>query len=283
MKPLSYIIMACLLISRMACQSQIKNQTTESVKIYGNCGMCESTIEKAGNVKNEASVDWDKDTKMATLTYDANKTSQKDILKRIALAGYDSDLFLAPDDTYANLPDCCQYERAKTTSKENDMSKDHAMHEGHDMAGQDKHPLGAVFSSYFEVKAALVGSDGNLASSNAKALVTAIDAVPMEALPNDVHMAWMKVLAPMKEDAQHIVDTKDIGHQRDHFITLSSTMYEVLKLTEQETPTYYQFCPMANDGKGAHWLSKDKNIMNPYYGSKMLTCGKTVETMETKN
>ena len=217
---------------------------------------------------------------MATLTYDANKTSQKDILKRIALAGYDSDLFLAPDDTYANLPGCCQYERAKTTSKDNDMSKDHAMHEGHNMVAQDKHPLDAVFSSYFEVKAALVGSDGNLASSNAKALVNAIDAVPMEALPNDVHMAWMKVLEPMKEATQHIVDTKDIGHQRDHFITLSSNMYEVLKLTEQETPTYYQFCPMANDGKGAYWLSKDKNIMNPYYGSKMLTCGKTVETME---
>jgi Cu(I)/Ag(I) efflux system membrane fusion protein len=30
---------------------------------------------------------------------------------------------------------------------------------------------------------------------------------------------------------------------------------------------------MANDNKGATWISKDKNIINPYFGDKMLTCG----------
>ena len=50
----------------------------------------EKTIEKAGNLKNVATLDWNKDTKMATLTYDAKKTNQDEILKRIALAGYDS-------------------------------------------------------------------------------------------------------------------------------------------------------------------------------------------------
>jgi hypothetical protein len=43
-----------------------KNSKTETVKIFGNCGMCETKIEKAGQ-KNIAAVDWDKDTKMATL------------------------------------------------------------------------------------------------------------------------------------------------------------------------------------------------------------------------
>ncbi len=55
---------------------KIKNATTETVKIYGNCGMCEKTIENAGSSKNTASVDWEKDTKMATLTFDAKKTSK---------------------------------------------------------------------------------------------------------------------------------------------------------------------------------------------------------------
>jgi hypothetical protein len=48
---------------------------------------------------------------MAVLTYDASKTSQDEILKRIALVGYDSDKFLAPDATYDALHECCQYER----------------------------------------------------------------------------------------------------------------------------------------------------------------------------
>jgi hypothetical protein len=37
---------------------------------------------------------------------------------------------------------------------------------------------------------------------------------------------------------------------------------------------------MANDGKGADWLSKENAVKNPYYGSMMLTCGKTVETIK---
>jgi hypothetical protein len=37
---------------------------------------------------------------------------------------------------------------------------------------------------------------------------------------------------------------------------------------------------MYNDGKGANWLSKESAIKNPYYGSQMLSCGKTVETIK---
>jgi len=31
--------------------------------------------------------------------------------------------------------------------------------------------------------------------------------------------------------------------------------------------------------KKAVWLSNEKAIKNPYYGSQMLTCGKVVETI----
>lgn len=55
----------------------------------------------------------DKNTKMAMLMYDAQKTSQAEILKRIALAGYDSGNFLAPDKADKQLQECCQYDRVK--------------------------------------------------------------------------------------------------------------------------------------------------------------------------
>ena len=41
---------------------------------------------------------------MATITYDSKVTNQDAILKRIALSGYDSDKFLAPDNAYSKLP-----------------------------------------------------------------------------------------------------------------------------------------------------------------------------------
>jgi copper chaperone CopZ len=112
MKSISKILLAIvMLFSINVSYSQIKNAKTESIKIYGNCGMCETTIEKAGNIKKIVKVDWDVNTKIATITYDAKKTNADEILKRIALAGYDSEKFQAPTSVYEKLHGCCQYER----------------------------------------------------------------------------------------------------------------------------------------------------------------------------
>lgn len=281
-----------ILLSFTSCNAQIKNAKTETVKIYGNCGMCEKTIEKAGNIKKIAKVDWDVDTKIATLTYDSKKTNQDAILKRIALSGYDSDKFLAPDNAYSKLPGCCQYDRvAKVPVKidaisgadisEHSEMTNHTNHtETPKVEIQEVNQLKAVFDNYFAVKDALVKTDGNTASAKATALLSAINAVKMETLKTDEHNVWMKVLKNIKEDVEHIADTKDAKHQRDHFDTLSKNMYDLIKVSKQETPTYYQFCPMANNGKGANWLSKENVVKNPYYGSMMLSCGKVTETIK---
>lgn len=284
-KSISKILVATVvLLSFTSCNAQNKNQKTDLVKIYGNCGMCEKTIEKAGNLKNVATIDWNKDTKIATISYDSLKTSKGEILKRIALVGYDSNTFLAPEDTYANLPGCCQYERAKkemvsTKKHAMEMKEDHSMH-SENMTAQDANPLSVVYESYFNVKDALVKTDGARASTSAKILFTAINNVKMDKLSIEVHSAWMKVLENLKESSEHISSTKEVIQQREHFNTLSKNMYEIIKLSKQDSPTYYQFCPMANDGKGANWLSKEQAIKNPYYGSQMLSCGKTVETIK---
>lgn len=286
-KSIKIVMAITVVLSFTASNAQIKNATTENVKIYGNCGMCKSTIEKAGNVKKEAEVVWNKETKEATLTFNASTTNSNEILKRIALAGYDSDQFLAPDDVYAQLPGCCQYDRVKkmeTTKTE--VMEEHAAHH-HDATSdqptdtkEEEHQLKAVFDNYFTLKDALVKSDGTMASSKAKELLHALNAVQMNQLSNEEHIVWMKVMKDLKSDTESIKETKDIGHQRGRFISLSDTMYQLLKVSKHDTPTYYQHCPMANDGKGANWLSKENAIKNPYYGSQMLTCGKTVETIK---
>jgi cell wall assembly regulator SMI1 len=144
---------------------------------------------------------------------------------------------------------------------------------------QEKKLLTVVFNTYFSVKDALVKTDGNTTSTKATELLSAINEVKMETLKMDVHMVWMKVLENLKADATSISASKDTKEQRASFISLSESMYKLIKIAEQETPTYYQHCPMANDGKGANWLSKEKEVKNPYYGSMMLSCGKTVETI----
>ncbi|HLP63122.1 DUF3347 domain-containing protein [Flavobacterium sp.] len=289
MKSISKILVAItLLLSFTGCEAQISNAKTETVKIYGNCGMCEKTIEKAGNQKKIATVDWDKDTKMATITYDAKQTTKDAILKRIALSGYDSDTFLAPDDTYSKLPNCCQYDReakvaVKIESKKEVVTEEHTNYTNPTQPiteTKQTNQLKVVFDSYFEVKDALVKTDGKTASAKAKELTSVINAIKMGDLTTDEHNVWMKVLKEINADVQQITDTKDTKKQREYFIRLSKNMYALIKVSKQETPVYYQHCPMANDGKGANWLSKENVIKNPYYGSMMLNCGNTVETIK---
>ena len=266
-----------LLFSFSSCNAQIQHTKMASVKIYGNCEICEKTIEKAGYVKNVSKVDWNKDSKIATITYNSNKTNQDEILKRIALAGYDSDKFLAPDDVYSKLAGCCQYERinktAVTTPK---VIEDHSMHNQETVveAKQEVNQLKIIFENYFGLKDALVKSDGKLASTLAKDLLININGVKMDKLATEEHIVWMKVLGSLKSNTNKISTTTSVDKQRIVFMDLSANFYDLFKVSKQETPVYYQNCPMYNDGKG------ENAVKNPYYGSQMLTCGKTIETIQ---
>lgn len=284
MKLIAKLLVAItLLLSVTTTNAQIKNSTSESFKISGNCGMCEEKIENAGNIKKISKVDWNQDTGIAMLTYDSKKTNPDEILKRIALVGYDNEKFLAPDDVYKNLSGCCQYERVSKVATKNEVNETKKM----DMSSNiivsevaEINMLTPVYENYFAIKEALVKTDGTTAAANAKKLLTSIDAVKMDALKMELHMVWMKALENLKQDATAIAMASDAKKQRDYFDTLSVSIYELIKISKTDTPTYYQFCPMANDGKGANWLSKENTIKNPYFGSMMLSCGKTVETIK---
>jgi len=126
----------------------------------------------------------------------------------------------------------------------------------------------------------LVKSDGKLASTIAKDLLANSNSVKMEKLSSEEHAVWMKVLSSLKSNAEKITVTASIEKQRIAFMDLSANFYDLLKVSKQDYSIYYQNCPMYNDGKGANWLSKENAVKNPYYGSQMLTCGKTVETIK---
>ena len=140
--------------------------------------------------------------------------------------------------------------------------------------------LKTIFDHYFAIKDALVKTDGALASTHALALVSSLGAIKMDELSKEEHTSWMKVEKNLKSDAERISETKDASLQRERFTTLSRDMAVLMKASKQTEKVYLQHCPMFNDGKGADWLSKESNIKNPYYGNKMLTCGKTVETIQ---
>jgi len=283
MKHLVILIITMLSFTAVSNATGIKNAKTVAVKVSGNCEMCKAKIDAASTKKGLSKGDWNADTKVLSLTFDSKKTTADEFLKQVALAGYDNEKYMAPDDTYANLPGCCQYERKKETavaSATTVASQDKpemVMEAVHDETAS---PVAEVEAAYFGLKDALAKDDANTASEKAKDLFKAIDKVKMDKMTAEEHKVWMKLQDKLSYDAEHIKGTTELEHQREHFMALSKNMYELFKAFKTDAAVYYQHCPMANDGKGADWLSMDEKISNPYMGKSMSTCGKTVETIK---
>jgi copper chaperone CopZ len=280
MKKLQHLMLGLfLLMTFSACAAQIKNAKTESYQVSGNCEMCKNTIETTANKKGVSSAEWNKDTKVVRLTYDSVKTSASEILKKVAYAGYDNEQFLAPDEAYAKLPECCRYARTKKVQTDNSVVKDTPKSDPLMKEQEKAEVLSAVYDQYFALKDALVKDDGNTAASKATSLVKSIKAVDMKAMSAEEHTAWMKAEKDLLAHAGNIAETKNIAKQREHFSMLSQNMVALVKVFKPGKTVYLQHCPMYKNGKGADWLSKENAVKNPYYGSSMLTCGKTTETI----
>lgn len=278
-KIISAIFMILIAINSFALNAQkgIKNSTTVTFKVSGNCGMCKKNIEGAANKKGVVKSEWNIDSKVLSVKYNSKKTTADEILKRIAYAGYDNEKFLAPEEAYAKLHECCKYERQKTAATK---IASHEMPMQDTMKKESVNPLSEVYAAYFALKDALVLDDGVTASNKAKELFKAIDKVPMDKMTSAQHTVWMKYMTKLSYDAEHIKGVTETEHQREHFSSLSKNMFEVMKVIKPAYSVYLDHCPMYNDGKGANWISKESVIKNPYYGSKMLTCGKTTETLK---
>ncbi|KRP04927.1 MAG: hypothetical protein ABR95_13525 [Sphingobacteriales bacterium BACL12 MAG-120813-bin55] len=105
-----FLTACCSLLLLVACGGE-KNATTVSFKVYGNCGMCEKTIEGSLEKEGIYFADWDKETKMIEIRYDSVQLAQEDLHQIIAASGYDTELARSSDEAYSDLHECCQYER----------------------------------------------------------------------------------------------------------------------------------------------------------------------------
>ena len=153
-----------------------------------------------------------------------------------------------------------------------DQSNKQANHENHSMDSRQKGDnqdskkisfanaeLEAAYQHYIHVKEALVASDADESKSGGAAIVTALKKV------TGGEMA--------AEKADELIVASDLEGQRSAFANLSNEMSLLLKGSIVSGELYLAFCPMAMDKQGAYWLSNSKEIRNPYFGDKMLTCG----------
>ena len=121
-----------------------------------------------------------------------------------------------------------------------------------------------AFNEYLAIKDALVRTDASASQESAENLKNTL---------NETH-------PEIAEIAERIVTTEEVNQQREIFSELTAAMEPVLKGAISSGKIYKQFCPMAFEGKGDFWYSNSEEIRNPYFGDKMLKCGRVDETIK---
>ena len=143
-----------------------------------------------------------------------------------------------------------------------------------DKGKQESASINGIVSGYLQLKNALVNDDGSGAADAGKVIMDAVDKVDTASLSPAQKKAFIDVADDIKENAEHCrKNGNKIEHQREHFDILSQDMYALVKSFPPSQTLYKDKCLMYNESKGAFWLSETKEIKNPYYGKKMLTCG----------
>ena len=201
---------------------------------------------------------------VATITVSCNQSSSKNSDKTANDSTVVSDA--------QNEPSSTQNDTATSTAPVDTLAK---AAEKSDVKKQAQNfSIAPIITDYLSLKNALASDNDKAAANAGKQLFITLKNVDMKTIPANKHKEYMDIAENAKENAEHIGDNAGkIDHQREHLASLSKDVSDLIALFGTTQKLYQDYCPMYNDGKGAIWISEAKTIKNPYYGSKMLTCG----------
>jgi Protein of unknown function (DUF3347) len=154
--------------------------------------------------------------------------------------------------------------------------------------------VSAAMNAYFDIAGSFVEADTAKAKENGRKFIQLIDSIPMDELKKDtanIYDIAMSSFEGIKSNAQSMLTMTDIQEMRKDFSMVSENLYPFFKLINYEgDKMYWQNCPMAfGDDKGANWISKTPETINPYLGKNhpefkatMLHCGMVKDTIKAQ-
>ncbi len=124
----------------------------------------------------------------------------------------------------------------------------------------------SIYQHYIHIKNALVKTDAALAQERARTMIADLESTEAN--------------AAIATAARKISTSNDVNQQREAFSELTRAIESELEGAIASGEIYKQYCPMAFEGKGDSWFSNSTEIRNPYYGDKMLKCGRVEATIK---
>jgi len=143
-----------------------------------------------------------------------------------------------------------------------------------------KDQIQKVLTQYLKLKDALVATDFELTIIETNKLKEINADLKLSISNSDAEDFWNTHFKIITDEVANISKANNVKLQRKSFDKLSNSLIKITKVFSiANQPIYVQFCPMAGK-EGAFWLSTESNIMNPYFGDQMLTCGEVKEVLE---
>jgi Cu(I)/Ag(I) efflux system membrane fusion protein len=137
--------------------------------------------------------------------------------------------------------------------------------------------LQELYVAYFSTQNALSRDELEVAKAALSDLRDKVQSLSPAKAELQGHAAemWRDYHEKLLAATEHIHHWTTVEAVRTGFEAVSSIMIALEKgFGHEGDQTYYEiFCPMAFDNAGASWLQTNKDIMNPYFGKRMLRCG----------
>ncbi len=144
-----------------------------------------------------------------------------------------------------------------------------------------KDALKPLFTEYLVMKDALTNDNLENAKKAGSNILKTVDGLNMALFTGESHNVWMGLSSDLKNTLQHVQHFKTLEEIRKAFQQVSNTMIGLeTSFNTNDEALYVMHCPMANNNKGADWLSISKEVKNPYYGQSMLTCGEITKEIK---
>ncbi|HTN07298.1 DUF3347 domain-containing protein [Agriterribacter sp.] len=145
-----------------------------------------------------------------------------------------------------------------------------------------------VLNRYYALRDALVASDTVAANQATALLIQSADNLKLDELKsidtnNIIIPTAQTYTGGISSESKGLLGETGIDGKRKAFQMISGNLFDLTRTVRYgKEKVYLLHCPMAFNDAGADWLSSSTEIKNPYFGSKMLTCGTVKDSVVLK-
>ena len=146
-----------------------------------------------------------------------------------------------------------------------------------------KQQFNQLVNAYLSMKDGFVTDNENEIDIQATRMLSILNSMPDNLLSGEALAYWKEKKSFLLAHLKLYKQAEKDRDKRLNFVFLSTVMVKSVKALGYDIQKLYvDYCPMANNNKGAYWLSQIKEIQNPYLGQKMPTCGEVKRELYPK-